>query len=253
MSDWTLHSGDCLDPATGLATIADRGVDHVLMDPPYSERVHRRLGSEGRSDGHKGRGALTFSHLTRDMARAVAEHVCRVTRRWILIFCDELSFGMWVDAIEMSGGEYVRKGCWDKTDAMPQMSGDRPSTGTEEIVIAHAPRESGRMRWNGGGKKAVYRGLAQEPGIRRWHPAQKPQWLLRALIADFTDPGELILDPFGGVASAGIAALSSGRRYIGWELDPQFHAIATARLGSPERLPSGDQLGLFGGGSGGPP
>lgn len=241
-----LRHGSCLDPVTGMASLPDGSVDHVLMDPPYSERVHRRLGNEGRGDGGKERAALTFGHLTESMAAEVATQVCRVARRWILIFCDELSFGVWVAAIEAAGGEYVRKGTWVKTDAMPQMSGDRPSTGTEEIVIAHAARPNGgRLRWNGGGRRAVYTGPAQERGIRRIHPAQKPLWLVRQLLTDFTDPGESVLDPFAGGGSTLVAAKLAGRLATGWELDGEMADRARARLaGEPD--PSPGQLSLLG-------
>lgn len=224
---WELNLGDCIE---GMRGLPDKSVDHVIADPPYSERVHKRLGQEGRGDGGKERSALGFRHLTEEDAMQLARQYVRVASRWILLFCDELTFGVWVAAIEAAGGEYVRKGTWIKSDAMPQMSGDRPTTGTEEIVIAHAPRESGRLRWNGGGKKAVYQGLAQERSVARTHDCQKPLWLVRALVADFTDHGELILDSHAGSGTTGAACLELGRRFVGWELDPKHYATASKRL-----------------------
>ncbi len=229
---WELHLGDCIE---GMRAMSDKSVDMVCADPPYSERVHARLGREGRGDGARQRDALAFGFLTKDAAHALAREYVRLTKRWILLFCDELTFGVWVDAIEAAGGEYVRKGTWVKTDAMPQMSGDRPTTGTEEIVIAHAPRQSGRMRWNGGGKKAVYQGPAQERAVVRTHDCQKPLWLVRALLADFTDPGDLILDSHAGSGTTGAACIELGRRFVGFELDPKHHAIATKRLQETSR------------------
>lgn len=239
-----VHLGDCLDPITGLASLPDKSVDHVICDPPYSERVHRRLGNEGRKDGSASRDNLTFSHLTVEMAQAIVEHARRTSRRWMIFFCDELSFGLWVAAIESGGCEYVRKGTWVKDDAMPQMSGDRPCTGTEEIVIAHVPRESGRLRWNGGGRSAVYRGNAQERAVVREHPTQKPIWLMEALVRDFTDPGETILDPFAGSGTTGVACKRLGRNFIGWERDPHYHAIAVKRIAAAR-----EQFDLFAGGA----
>jgi site-specific DNA-methyltransferase (adenine-specific) len=238
MSEHRVILADCLGPE-GLATLRDRSADVFLMDPPYSERVHRRLGKEGRKDGVASRAALTFGHLTPEVAQAVAREACRIARYWIVVFCDELSFGEWVFAIERAGGEYVRKGTWVKEDAMPQMSGDRPGAGTEEIVIAHAPRppKSGRLRWNGGGKPATYRGNCQEPGVERFHPAQKPLWLMEALVRDFTQPGATVIDPFAGAASTLVACKRLGRSGIGWEADPHWHAIATKRIdGTREQL-----------------
>ena len=41
MSDWVLHLGDCLDPVTGLASLADRSVDHVITDAPLAWALHQ--------------------------------------------------------------------------------------------------------------------------------------------------------------------------------------------------------------------
>lgn len=151
MTGWILNEGDCLDPDTGMAPLADRSVDHVIADPPYSEHVHANLGREDRDDGAVDREALRFSCLTSETASAVAAHACRIAKRWIIAFCDEPAVFMWRQAINAAGGLYVRCGTWVKSDPMPQMTGDRPCAGTEAIVIAHAPRERGRMKWNGGG------------------------------------------------------------------------------------------------------
>jgi DNA modification methylase len=86
------------------------------------------------------------------------------------------------------------------------------------------------MRWNGGGKKAVYQGLAQERDVVRSHDCQKSLWLVRALLADFTNPNDLILDSHAGSGTTGAACIELGRNFVGWELDPKHHAIATRRL-----------------------
>ena len=223
-----LRLGDCVE---GMRGLADKSVASAVMDPPYSDRVHSRLGKEGRNDGVRSRDALSFAALTPAEAAAIAAQMARVVTRWVVVFCDELSLGVWVTSLEEAGCEYVRKGTWVKDDQMPQMSGDRPSSGTEEIVIAHAPRPKGvRLRWSGGGKPAVYRGNAQEGGVERVHPAQKPLWLLSALLGDFTDPGEVVCDPFSGSGTTAVACKRLGRNFIGWEKDPTFHAAAVKRI-----------------------
>ena len=54
--------------------------------------------------------------------------------------------------------------------------------------------------------------------------------IMESLVRDFTDPGDLILDPFAGSGTTGVAAIRLGRRFIGWEKDPKYHAIALKRL-----------------------
>ena len=62
-------------------------------------------------------------------------------------------------------------------------------------------------------------------GVRhedRRHPQQKPVELLRALVRTYSKPGELVVDPFAGSGSTGVAAIAEGRRFVGWDSDPRF-------------------------------
>lgn len=64
----------------------------------------------------------------------------------------------------------------------------------------------------------------------RHHPTEKPVPCLRPLIESFTKPGDIVLDPFAGSGSTCVAAAEAGRRYIGIELLPEYHAAGVRRL-----------------------
>lgn len=65
------------------------------------------------------------------------------------------------------------------------------------------------------------------------HPTQKPLSILAPLVATFSAPNGLVLDPFAGSGSTLVAAQAAGRRYLGIELDAGYHAIAQQRLSAP--------------------
>jgi len=65
---------------------------------------------------------------------------------------------------------------------------------------------------------------------KRLHPTEKPTNLLKYLIALFSNPGDLILDPFSGSASTGEAALQTNRRTILLERDDEFFSLGLARI-----------------------
>lgn len=69
------------------------------------------------------------------------------------------------------------------------------------------------------------------------HPTQKPVDLLRYLIRTYTNPGETVLDFTMGSGSCGVACVMEGRRFIGVELDPTYHAIAARRLADAAAQP----------------
>ncbi|WP_162393957.1 DNA-methyltransferase, partial [Deinococcus kurensis] len=74
------------------------------------------------------------------------------------------------------------------------------------------------------------------------HPTQKPVDLMRFLVASYSNPGDLILDPFAGSGSTGVACVQLGREFIGVELSPEYHAVATQRLAAT--LPDGVTIDL---------
>ncbi len=62
------------------------------------------------------------------------------------------------------------------------------------------------------------------------HPTQKPLSVLRRLVDLASRPGDVVLDPFMGVGSTGVAALELRRRFVGVELDPEYFRAAETRL-----------------------
>ena len=65
---------------------------------------------------------------------------------------------------------------------------------------------------------------------RKHHPAQKPLSVMRWLVNVFSQPGDLVVDPFCGSGTTGIAAIQLGRRFHGIETDDEFAALAKRRI-----------------------
>jgi hypothetical protein len=245
--DWTVTTGDCLDPLTGLASLADKSVDHVITDPPYAANIvdNMRSASPLKFNGNVLQKGLNYPTevgyvgLPASTMCELSSTIGRITRRWTLVFRDVESTDKWRIALTVLGHlEYIRTGAWIRTNVAPQFTGDRPAAGFDAFVLAHP---SGRKRWNGGGRHSVYNFQRDVNGagvVKRI--GQKPVELMEALIRDFTDPGDLICDPFCGSGTTGVAALRLGRRFIGWELNETWAATARKRLSETR-----EQLGLF--------
>jgi site-specific DNA-methyltransferase (adenine-specific) len=239
MGNFDLRLGDCLHPTKGLASLPDKSVDVTITDPPYESDAH----SKGRRI-HNPRthvlkmAPLSFAAITPRQRAAVAGHLARVSRRWILVFCQIEGVTPWIEVLRDAGARYVRTMVWVKPNGQPQLTGDRPGVGYECIVVCHGT-VGRRMHWNGGGKRGwmefpVDANFSRE---KRLHETQKPLPLMSSLVADFSDHGETILDPFAGSGTTGVAALRQGRRFVGWERDRKPHAAAVRRLkGTREQL-----------------
>ena len=226
-----LYHGDCLEILPALEP-----VDHVITDPPYARDVYLRIqdattaagsGAPGRMGGSLAKLAAGAIGNIDEMLDPVAAEIARLARRWALVFSDVETTGRWRNALAAHERmRYVRTGAWVKPDAMPQMSGDRPAVGFEPATICHA---QGKMRWNGGGRAAVWTyGTAKRN--RPNHPCPKPEPLMAAIVADFTDRDDVILDPFAGSGTTLVAAKRLGRQAIGIEQSAEYCEVAATRL-----------------------
>lgn len=217
--NWELRLGDCLDPVTGLASLPDGAVTHVISDPPYSERTHAGQAKE-RFDG-SAPTALSYDHLTPADVSLVAPQLSRVAAKWRLIMTSHDLFDSWEAAL--AGHTFaplpiVLKGM------TVRLQGDGPSSWTVWMVVNRA---TGLVD---GTKPGAYVGprAVDLPGCEI--KGTKPLWLMERIIRDYTKPGDLVCDPFTGSGTTGIAALKLGRRFLGWERVESHHAIAMKRL-----------------------
>ena len=67
-------------------------------------------------------------------------------------------------------------------------------------------------------------------GNNKLHPTEKPTCFIEKILIDTTKPGNLILDPFMGIGSTGVAAINTNRNFIGYELDENYFNIAKERI-----------------------
>lgn len=208
----TLYHGDCREILPTLEM-----VDHVITDPPYAQETH-----DGARGGAGDTRLVTFEPVDAAQIRELYEAID--ARRWLIATMD------WrhVHALELqppNGWRFVRFGIWVKPNGAPQFTGDRPATGWEAVACLHRDA-AGRMRWNGGGHHAVF----THPKINGPHPTAKPDALVEEFIRLFTDPRDLILDPFGGSGTTAVAAKRLGRRCILIEREERYCEIAARRL-----------------------
>lgn len=217
----TLYLGDCLEILPTLPK-----VDAVITDPPYGEATHdAHLSGITLRNGEPARQALGFAGITLNDTVRYASAWVELARRWVVFTCD-WKYAHALDA----AGLLVRFGIWRKPDGAPQFTGDRPGTGWEAVAICH---HQGRKHWNGGGKHAFWQWPKGQNDSG--HPTGKPLGLLCDFVHDFTDRGEIVLDPFMGSGTTGVACMNLGRKFIGIEIEPKYFDIACERIENAQR------------------
>ena len=85
----------------------------------------------------------------------------------------------------------------------------------------------------------------------KFHPTEKPVSLMKKLIENSTNEGDIVLEPFAGAGSTLLAAKETGRNYVGAEIDKKYYDIAITRLnGTAKRTGSTEQMNIFGSANG---
>jgi site-specific DNA-methyltransferase (adenine-specific) len=205
--------------------LADVKVDCILTDPPYSSRTHDGLNeyveSGGFNDGTE-RQAICYASWTADtVAEFIGAWSGRVRGWWGCMTSHDLIPAY--EAAYRAAGLYAFSPV-PIIQKRPRLVGDGPSSWAVYMMVAR-PKNVEFSRW-GCLPGAYEAGTVKGSGIA----GTKPLGLMRAIVRDYSKPGDLVCDPFVGSGTTAIAALSEGRRFVGSEMDPKHHAIATARL-----------------------
>lgn len=142
-------------------------------------------------------------------------------RNWFVIFGDHVTNAHWLEALEAADLYTFAPVVWLKPNAAPRFMGDGPSSQCEYIAIARH-RKSVPKRYRPG--RYTY------ATVRHTVMGEKPIELMRALVRDYSEPGERILDPHAGSGTTLLAAALEARSAIGAEMDGRTHALALERL-----------------------
>lgn len=211
MTNYTLIQGDCLEEMRGMRA---GSFSVVMTDPPYGID-NMNGGGRCAKDGWRN----FDSHSNWDLQRPAKE-----------VFDTILGFNV---PTAIWGGNYF-------TDYLPPSSGwliwDK---GQRNFSLA-----DGELCWTNRDKAMrifTFSRGAMTPE-RVLHPTQKPLALMKWCIELCSNEGDTILDPFMGSGTTGVAALLTGRRFIGIELDENYFKIAQSRIEKAAQMAAGQFL-----------
>ncbi len=224
--DWWIERADAVD---WLRRVPASSIDLVVTDPPYeSLEKHRAVGTTTRLTHSKSSSNDWFTVFPNARFDELFAEVHRVlkTDAHFYLFCDQETAFVAKPRGEAAGFKFWKPLVWDKV----KIGMGYHYRSRYELILFF---EKGKRRLNDLGVADVIR----EPRIHRGYPTEKPAAVNRVLVAQSSEPGEVVIDPFMGTASAGVAALELGRRFRGCDVSDKAMAIARERLfatGRPE-------------------
>jgi site-specific DNA-methyltransferase (adenine-specific) len=228
-----LYHGDCL---ALLPLMPESSFDLVFADPPYflsndGITCHAgRMVSVNKGKWDRSRGFAGNSAFTKDWLAACQ----RVMKPNATIWVSGTSHIIHVvgSALDELGFKILNDITWVKPNPPPNLSCRYFTHATETVIWAGRDRKTRHkfnyalMRRLAGGKqmKSVWTLDAprRDEKVFGKHPTQKPLALLERIIAASSDENDLVLDPFSGSGTTGIAAARLNRKYIGVDLETEF-------------------------------
>jgi site-specific DNA-methyltransferase (adenine-specific) len=218
---FALRRGDAIDL---LRSLPSGSVDLMVTDPAYeSLEKHRAIGTTTRLKHSKSSSNDWFAIFPNARFPELFAEAHRVLRRnaHLYLFCDQETMFVAKPMAEDAGFRFWKAIVWDK---VALGMGYHYRSRHEMILFL----EKGKRKLADLSVPDVLR----VPRVHRGYPSEKPAEVSEILIRQSALPGELVVDPFCGSGSVGVAALRQGRRFLGGDVSSAAIAVAAERLAS---------------------
>lgn len=210
------------DAVAWLRSLPAESVDLVITDPPYeSLEKHRAIGTTTRLKHSKASSNDWFSIFPNQRFPELFAELHRVLRKHthLYLFCDPETMFVAKPLAEAAGFKFWKPLVWDKV----RIGMGYHYRARYECILFF---EKGKRKLNDLGIADII----QAPRISGGYPAEKPPSVSEVLVKQSTELGQLVIDPFMGSGSVGVAALASGRSFYGNDLCAEAVQITRDRL-----------------------
>ena len=213
----------------GFKELSDESINLIVTDPPYRLTSRGKVGTMGgywKED--KARKGTIFENNNISCKDYLPEFYRVLKDKTILyIMTNNVNLKEMLNVATDCGFHFVKSLIWEKGNKICgtyymgcfeyillfRKGGDRPinNCGTPDIL------------------KVPIKKLKGEDG-KNLHDTEKPVELMKILIENSSDEGDIVLDPFMGIGATAIACKETNRNFIGYEIDPKYYNIANKRI-----------------------
>ncbi|MGZ9413839.1 DNA-methyltransferase [Mycoplasma sp. 480] len=205
-------------------------VDHIICDPPYNISKENNF-----STLNSPRKGILFGQWDQnfDLFSWISKYVQLLDDNGsIVIFCSYKYMSFIIKELENNKIEVKDVLVWQKSNPMPRNINRRYVQDMEFAIWG--VKQKAKWIFNKPKEKPYLRSLFEFPIVsgkeKVDHPTQKSLKLMEEIIKIHTNEGDLILDPFMGSGTTGVAALKLKRNFIGIEKDEKYFKIAKERI-----------------------
>ncbi|NJM46156.1 MAG: site-specific DNA-methyltransferase [Alkalinema sp. RU_4_3] len=210
------------DAVAWLQTLPSSSVDLIITDPPYeSLEKHRSIGTTTRLKHSKASSNDWFQIFPNDRFTGLCTELYRVLKkdRHFYLYCDAETMFVIKPIAEAAGFRFWKPIVWDKQ----KIGMGYHYRSRYEFILFF---EKGKRKL----KDLSIPDILSHPRILRGYPTEKPPAVSEVLIRQSANPGEIIIDPFMGSGSVGIAATAQNCIFWGNDICDEAVQITTDRL-----------------------
>ena len=236
-----LKQGDCLEL---MKELQDESIDCIITDPPYniSKENDNRDRSKADSPVMRRKSPLRFDFGEWD--NKTREDFLQFTTNWLKECCrvlkdggaiisffnkEDISYLGWVGKKEGIRTRLIFT--WCKSNPVPSFRKVNYLSATEYIWIGNKGTKAWTFNFKMQKEMKNYMITSNSSAYKKTgHPTEKPEELIKHFIEIHTNKGDVILDPFMGSGTTGVACQELQRNFIGFELDDKYFAIAKKRI-----------------------
>lgn len=211
-----------MDAVAWLRSLPAASVDLVITDPPYeSLEKHRAIGTTTRLKHSKSSSNDWFTIFPNTRFEELFGEVHRVLKKntHFYLFCDPETMFVAKPIAEAAGFKFWKPIIWDKR----KIGMGYHYRARYECILFF---EKGKRRLADLGIPDII----EVPRVYNGYPTEKPVGVANVLVRQSSAKGDLVIDPFVGSASTGVAALALERRFAGADISDEAVSISTERL-----------------------
>ncbi len=235
-----IECGDCLQL---IKTIPDKSIDLIVTDPPYVVETQGAGFFGKKSDeysmNYKGKKAYTYggeryvmkeiSNMSDGFSENILDELCRVMKKInIYIWCSQKQLFKLIEYFVEKRKCNFNLITWHKTNPIPAC-GNKYLSDTEYCLFF---REKGVKIQGSFDTKFTYYVTPSNMVDKKLyeHPTIKPLDIIKNLIINSSNEGDVVLDTFMGSGTTPVACVNTNRHYIGFEIDQNYFDIAKQRI-----------------------
>ncbi len=212
-------------------------VDLILTDPPYC--ISKKTGFSDVVNGVQ-RFAISmdfgpWDHVEIDLDEMTTLFYKSLRRGGTaIVWYDLWKIGKVKTSMESAGFKMIRQIIWQKTNPVPLNMRATYLSNSREMAVVGV--KVGKPTFNSEYDSGIYEYPIPRHNGKREHPTQKPLHLFEDLVRKHSNQGDLIVDPFLGAGTTGVAALRNLRNFTGCDIDDNYVEISERRLEKAHKL-----------------